>query len=383
MIARLIDDLQGLEEIAAEWDALAVLCAEPSATPAWMLGWLRHVAPAGALPRVVEVRDRKELVALAPFYVTPGRPGEYRVMADDFSASVALLAAPGRAWGAARAVAEVLAAASPSPSLVSLAPISAASPWSAALREGWPGSVRPLACCSRREQAATSSLHGTFDDWMMRRGSEFRRTVRRRLRALERDGGRMRLSTAATVEADIASFIRLHEARWSAKGESRLLLLGERLPRLLEEIAADLVEDARFRLWMVELEGEPICADLSLVAGDEIVGVNTGWDEAHKRLAPAQIVTVHKVEDAYGRGERRLDMGWGSLGYKRAFAEGTDPVEWSAIVPAGRRLPRGLAATAPAAVKRRLAETARRNLDDGQVEKLRGLAGPLRERGDG
>jgi CelD/BcsL family acetyltransferase involved in cellulose biosynthesis len=369
MTRALLVTVEALAAIASDWDRLAVICEEPMATPAWMLGWLRHVAPPEARPRVVVVRDGERLIGLAPFYVLPGRPVHYRVMADDFSSRVALLAAPGQERAAARAVAEALTAADPAPAVIDLSPLSASSPWPAALRETWPGRMRPVQYRLRSEDAVTSLLEGTFEDWLDRRGKEFRRTVGKRLRRFERDGGQMRLSTAATVEADIATFIRLHELRWRSKGESRLLALGERLPLLLGEMAAGLVDDARFRLWVVDVAGTPICADFSLVAGGEIVGVNTGWDERFKTLAPAQIVTAHKIEDACARGEKRLDLGWGLIEYKRAFAEGTDRIEWTALVPPGRAMARGLAAVAPTAFKRSL----RNSLGDQRVDRLKAV----------
>jgi CelD/BcsL family acetyltransferase involved in cellulose biosynthesis len=378
MIAELIAGDQGLEEIAREWDDLAVVCGEPTATPAWMLGWSRFVAPDDAEPRVVAVRDRGRLVALAPFYVRGGRPGHYRLMADDFSATVGLLAAPGRVWEAGQVVAEALAAAPGPPARLDLSPLPVDSPWPRALREGWPGSWRPSLQEHRCEAAATAPLQGTFDDYMATRGSEFRRTVRRRLRALEADGGSMRISTAATVEADIGAFIRLHESRWEKRGDSRLLRLGPRLRALLEALADRLVDSARFRLWMVEVDDKPICADLSLVAGGEIVGINTGWDEEYKKLAPAQIVTIRKIQDAYERGETRLDMGWGSLAYKRAFADGTEAIRWCTMVAPGRSWPAERARAAAPGIRHQLRLAADRRLAPEQVERLRGLAAKVR-----
>jgi CelD/BcsL family acetyltransferase involved in cellulose biosynthesis len=381
MSADLIAETEGLEEIAGEWDDLAVLAGEPMATPAWMLGWLRFVAPADVEPRVVAVRDGKRLVALAPFYVRADRPGHYRLMADDFSSSVALLAQPERAWEAAQVVAEVLAAAPRPPARLDLSPLSSLSPWPRAMQESWPGRWPPALHETRCEDAATASLHGSFDDYMANRGSEFRRTVRRRLRALEADGGSMRISTAATVKEDIATFIRLHESRWNERGDSRLLQLGPRLQPLLEAMAHQLVESARFRLWLVEVDGKPICADLSLVAGGEIVGINTGWDEEYKKLAPAQIVTIRKIEDAYERGETRIDMGWGSLDYKRAFCDGTDPIRWYSLIPPGSRWALERTAAVGPALRHRTRQAAGRHLDPARVARLRKLAAKVRPGG--
>jgi CelD/BcsL family acetyltransferase involved in cellulose biosynthesis len=125
---------------------------------------------------------------------------------------------------------------------------------------------------------------------------------------------------------------------------------------------------------MVEVDGKPICADLSLVAGGEIAGINTGWDEEYKKLAPAQIVTIRKIQDAYERGEARLDMGWGSLAYKRAFADGTEPIGWRTLVAPGRRWPVERARAAAPAVRHQLRLAAQRKLTPAQIEGLRGVA---------
>jgi len=180
----------------------------------------------------------------------------------------------------------------------------------------------------------------------------------------------VRLGTTETLDRDLDAFVRLHAARWNGRGESRLLALGDRLGPLLREVATA-TTDERVRLWVAELDGEPVCADLSLVAGGEIVGVNTGWDDRWKRFSPAQLVTVRKIEDACARGERRLHMGWGTLDYKRAFADGDDPVAWDVLIPAGRGALRGLAAYGPAISRYAARAAALRTLPPATIERAR------------
>jgi CelD/BcsL family acetyltransferase involved in cellulose biosynthesis len=302
-------------------------------------------------------------------------------MADDFSANVALLARPERAWEAAEVVAEALAAAPRPPGRLDLSPLSSLSPWPRAMQESWPGRWRPALHEVRREEAATVALSDTFDDYLARRSSGLRRNVRSRLRSLAAEGGSMRLSTAATVQGDIATFIRLHESRWSGRGDSRLVQLGPRLPQLLETIAEQLIDSARFRLWMVEVEGKPICANLALTAGGEIVTINAGWDEEYKKLAPAQIVTIRLVEDAYERGETRIDMGWGSLDYKRAFCDGTDPIRWYSLIPPGSRWALERTVAVGPAMRHRTRQAAGRHLDPARIARLRKLAAKVRPGG--
>ena len=145
--AQLICELRRVQELAAAWDALAAINAAPESSPTWMLGWWRHVAPAGAELRVVTVHDHDELIGIVPLYVEPDgpRPGRYRLLADDLSGCTTPLALPNRAWEVAEAAARTLTISEPRPSVLELAPLPAVSPWAMALRECWPGRFRPIA----------------------------------------------------------------------------------------------------------------------------------------------------------------------------------------------------------------------------------------------
>ena len=69
--ANFIMELDSLEQLYAEWDALAVSSAQPLMAPGWLLAWWRHIAPDNALLRAIEIRDGAELVGLAPFFAEP------------------------------------------------------------------------------------------------------------------------------------------------------------------------------------------------------------------------------------------------------------------------------------------------------------------------
>jgi CelD/BcsL family acetyltransferase involved in cellulose biosynthesis len=375
--AELICDLSRLDELSTEWDALAVANAAPESGPAWMLGWWRHVAPKDAQLRVVAVRDRGELIGIAPFYVDPGQSGinrRHRLLASDFSGFVTPLASPDRAWDAAAAVARALATSEPRPAAVELGPLPATSPWVAALRERWPGRMRPIAYRTDLLEVPTVSLHQeSFEAWLQSRDSRFRSNCRRYRRRFEQEGGSERVSTQASVTADIDTFVRLHCARWEGLGRSRLAALGDRLPPLLGELARALLPDERFRLLVLELDGEPVSADLCLATGGEVIGVNIGWDERFKHLSAPRLSMLSVIERAFHHGDRRVSLGWGRVDYKHAFANGSDAAAWDVLLPGGSQLPLALARTAPAATSRRVLQSAKRLLADEQVERLRTL----------
>jgi len=372
---KLICELPHVQELVAGWDVLAAINAAPESSPAWMLGWWRHVAPEGAELRVVAVHDRDELIGIAPLYVEPGSssPGHYRLLANDSSGYTTPLALPHRAWEVAEAVANTLTISEPRPSILELAPLPAVSPWAMALRERWPGRFRPIAYRADLADVPTVSLHQpSFDAWMQAHSSRFRNNLRRYRRRFEQGGGTERISTAETVAADIQTFARLHAARWSGR-RSHLVELGERLPLLLGEVAQELLPEKRFRLLILEIDGEPICAYLSIAAGGEVVAVNLGWDERFRHLSAPRLAILSMIEEGFRQGDRRFNLGWGRVDYKREFTNGSDAATWEMLFPVGSQLPLTLARAAPMVASRRALQSAKRLLPAEEVDRLRVL----------
>lgn len=380
---QLIEDAAAVEPLRAEWDALAVEAGQPLAAPAWMLSWWRHVAPAAAELRVIAVRGRRgELIGLLPLYLVQEQGvRRLRVLADDFSSVAAPLAAPDRLWEVAEVAAELLASElALRPDALELGPLPSTAPWADALRERWPARVRPLAYRRDLLTAPVASLRQPdFDAWLATRRRSFRSNVRRRRRRFAQEGGTYRLATTETLAADVRTFATLHTARWAGIGSSRLADLGARLPLLLEELAAGLIAQERFRLFVLELDGQAVSTELVLAAGGEVVSVNAGWDERFSALHPATLSLVRVIEDGIERGERRLDLGWGRLDYKAPFADGAETVVWETLLAPGSGLARALPWALPDVADRRLRQSLKRALDDEQVEQIKQrLGGRLR-----
>jgi CelD/BcsL family acetyltransferase involved in cellulose biosynthesis len=93
----------------------------------------------------------------------------------------------------------------------------------------------------------------------------------------------------------------------------------------------------RFRLWRIEVDGEPVCVQLFLVAGGQLTYWGGGFDPAWGDVQPAQLSILAAVEDAFARGERRIDFGGGDQRYKWRFADRDEPVAWVSLFPRNRR----------------------------------------------
>lgn len=358
-----------------EWERLAIANARPMSHPAWMLGWLRHAAPAGTQARVVAVRERGRLIGIGPFFVRASGRGrrDYRLLGASLP-RVCPLAVPGREWEVARSIGEQLAQASPRPDALALECGPLASQWPAALREEWPGRLRPLLRTYNVQNSPTVSLRaGSYEAWLAGKSASFRREMNRHRRRFEAAGGTARITTMETLAQDAAAFVRLHSMRWKGSERSSIVALGQRMPALLEEVGREALASGAFRLHLLELEGEPIAAQLCAAAGGEVLFMNSGWDERHARLSPAILCMLAALQDAFARGDRRVDLASGTQPFKLRMADGDDPVTWTLLLAPGRRLALSYARTVPMLAAVRARRQAKRALSPQQLDRLRGL----------
>jgi CelD/BcsL family acetyltransferase involved in cellulose biosynthesis len=377
----LVTDVERLGALTPEWDALASACASPQMSPAWVLAWWRHVAPPRAVPRTVAVRDGELLVGLAPFYVEPGGGGrvDYRLPGIELAGRLAPLARRDREWEVAAAVAHALAGADPRPDALRLEGIPLEGHWLPALREGWPGPLRPPLRLTRVDGNPLMSLREeSFAAWLDGRSANFRGQMRRLRRRFEAAGGVSRLADHATLADDAAALARLHALRWVGRSGSNLVELGERFAAFVVELGEQLLDEGRFALRILELDGEPICAQLFVGAGGTFLFVNGGWDERHAALRPSLVCLLDAVEDMFDRGAQRFDLGVGVQSYKLRFADGNAQLAWGVLMTPGVRLPLTAARTAPALARTRLRDSALRMLSQRHVEQLRSAQRQLR-----
>lgn len=381
LVAELVTARSALDALGAEWDALAVACDRPQMAPGVVLPWWRHVAPANARPRVVVVRDGERLVGLAPFYVDPSARRariDYRLPGIELCGGLAPLATRDREWEVAGAICATLALATPRPDVIALEGVPTASTWAAALRAHWPGARRPAVHRYQVHGSPVVTLREpSFEAWLGAKSSNFRGQMRRLRRRFAAAGGVTRTTTEATLDDDVATFARLHAQRWEDRGRSNLVELGERLPAMLADVGRALLPSGRFRLRVLELDGEAISSQLFLAAGSTVLYVNGGWDDRHAQLKPSMLGLLDTVEQAFATGERRIDLGVGEQPYKQRFADDGDPVGWSIVMPPARRRPFTRAHTAPMLAGYALRSAAKRALSDAQAERVRAVRARL------
>jgi len=379
--AALVTDVASLERLAPEWDALAVANGLPQMSPAWVLAWWRHVAPAGAEPRVVTVRDGERLIGLAPFYVESHGGGrlDARLPGIEIAARLAPLAVAGREWDVAASIGGALAHADRRPDALRLEGLPLETQWLTALRDAWPGALRPPVRLTGVDGNPLIAMREpSFDAWFAGRSANFRQQMRRLRRRFEQAGGVSRVATRATLAQDAATLTRLHTMRWDRRGHSNLAELGGCFTAFTIALGEQLLDDGRFALRVLELGGEPIGAQLFVRAGGTTLFVNGGWDERRAELKPSLLSLLDAVEEAFALGAERFDLGVGEQSYKLRFADGSAPLAWGVLMAPGARLPLTAARTLPALANALLRDSARRTLSEHQLDRLRATRDRLR-----
>lgn len=360
MRGELVVDLDRLEELRESWEELADAAGRPFASPAWSLAWWRHASPHAARLQVALARESGHLVAVAPFFAAkgPGGLATLTPLASGTSQRGEPVGLPGRELEAGPALAAMLA--ETGAQVVRFEGVAASSPWPRALANAWPGRSRPRLYRDDGMPAPFVSLVGhDLDSWLRSRSSNFRSAIRRHVKRGDEAGASVRRVTdVGEARRRVVDFARLHRARWAWRGGSAVL--NGRVEAMLIDAVEGLLARDRLRLYLMELDGRVVGADLFVAAGGETSYWLGGFDDAAARLAPSIRNIYAAVEDAIAQGDRRLDLGAGGQPYKYRFADGEEQLEWWVLVPGGRGSigvrARLLPSRARSTVRRRLSE---------------------------
>ena len=357
-----INDPRDAEPIREEWDELAVAAGRPYCSPAWMLAWWAHARTGDARLRTIVLSEHGHVLAVAPFFAQIGKLGltEYRLLGAGHSHRIGLLCRGGYEPAVAAPLGRALRGLDPHPSSIVWEGLDASDEWPARTARTLAGPAGVKLRRDARMAAPTVQLAGlSFQGWLEGRSSKFRRDLGRDHRNLEKSGGRIRRTrNADELDADLATFARLHAARWAPRGGSGFF--DEAIAGMLRDAASELLATDRFRLYVVELAGAPIAATVCVAAGGRVAAWGSGMDDVHARLSPTRLALLKAVEEAFECGDRWFDFGGGANPYKVRFANSDEPVVWMTQFPRGLRYPLTRAQLMPKQGRHALRELARR-----------------------
>ena len=344
--ARLITEIGELEALSEPWRALAHTCSCPAALPAWQIAWWRHLAPTGAALRAVAISEGEDLVRLAPFFVNPGRRVGYRLLGAGMTRRMRPLARPVLEAEVARETAAKLAEAAPTPDLIAFEGVDDTPPWPGLIAKAWPGHFKPWRYVSSIHPGPViDTTDGDFEAWLSSRSHNFRKQLRVARRRADAVGAQIVPATSTKAcEKALRDYRRLHLERWERRGGSSF---DEKAFAMINEAARVLVPANEMRILSLDTTQDTVAVLLSLAAGKDVLLFSYGFDEEFAQISPIHLTILAAIEDAYRRGDQRIDFGGGSERHKQSFANADLPVRWEGLVIRSRRYPLTRARLAP------------------------------------
>lgn len=144
-----------------------------------------------------------------------------------------------------------------------------------------------------------------------------RSQVRRRERALERMGD-LRFRTVidgAEMPAALDDLFRVEGSGWKAR-EGTAILNNPAAEALYRSFAARASVRGWLRLYLLELDGDPIAADFGCAFGRTGLLIKTGFDERHGRLSPGLVLRAMVLRASIEEGLEAYDFLAGAQSYK-------------------------------------------------------------------
>jgi CelD/BcsL family acetyltransferase involved in cellulose biosynthesis len=194
----------------------------------------------------------------------------------------------------------------------------------------------------------------SWDEFLASRSKNFRKDIRYQQRRLEREHRvHYRMTTdTAELERDLDTVFALHRARFDGHGGCYFCGESELFHR---EFAAAALEEGWLRLWILEVDGEPVATEYGFQFSGSYFAYQTGRDPAWERASVGAVLETYTIRKALEGGAREYRFLRGSEPYKYRLAS-EDP-ELEAIGVAHSR--RGSVALASAASLRQVQPIAR------------------------
>ena len=332
--AGLIEDAASLRPLEDRWRDLAEARGNVFVTPEWFFTWLRHHADrarplvptawaedgtfVGLLPMVQELSGRPRRIRFAGASL-----GDWFHPVASLSDQDAVASAAGRALGLGAGDRNVLV----------LDNVDEGQGWAARVAASSDRSIH-MRHLKRSVLPYVEISQASWEAYFAGQSANFRRDLRRKLARLERahEVRFRRTLTADELEDDLHTLYRLHDLRWAERGGSAAASSTTR--EFISDLARVTHERGWLRLWMLELDGEPVVSLLQWLIGPRLLSYYTGFDPSLTRESVGLVLTGHTLRSAIEEGAREFNMLLGGDSWKSRFGNSERPVETTVLVRA-------------------------------------------------
>lgn len=167
----------------------------------------------------------------------------------------------------------------------------------------------------------TIKLPNSWEQYLKQLSSKERAKVGIRLRRLQ-SRYEVRFRRCESVEqlpAFLEPLFSLHQKRWVSKGEPGSFSLPERR-KFYYEMTRELFLRSRLELWLMELDGIPVAAQISLRYRDTLCSLQEGFDPDYGNDSVGYVLRSHILHQNIAAGIRTYDFLYGDQDSKKRWA---------------------------------------------------------------
>mgnify|MGYP002623071334 FL=1 len=320
-------DLVALRE---DWNRLCG--GVPFCSFEWNAAWWRHYHQDGDLYVLVVCDDAERVIGIAPWYLkrnaAQGRVLAFMASGEVCSDYQRVLCEPGQESVVVNAIADWLSDVRDSLTewvtrededrwdLIEWECVPVADAVLRSLTEALKG--QGAAVYQRRSDACWRlNLSETWDEYEARLSKSHRKQIRRSIRNMI-EAGRTEFHMARTpkdLERGFDLLVRLHQRRWTSKGEAGVFASG-RFAEFHREVMRELLDQGALRLCWLEIDGTPAAADYCLADNDTVYCYQGGVDPTRLDLEPGRISKIYMLKAAREEGMVAFDWLRGDEPYK-------------------------------------------------------------------
>jgi CelD/BcsL family acetyltransferase involved in cellulose biosynthesis len=317
------DALGAVGVTAAEWDDLALSSHNIFATREWLGTWQRYEPPPNGAVTLVSRRADGALAGLLPLSVHRRFPRVLRSMGPWPPPDGPLICVEEDETWVVRDLAEQLATRG-GWDILEMDAVPTDLPWTEIL-----GGVT-----FERAPSRVIDLRGlTWKELLALASRNSRRDIRRRERRLhERYSVQFRMTDCQSLHADVDLFLRLHWARW----DQRVNLLTPDRRSFIHDFAHQAYARGWLALWVMELDGRPVAADLNFRFAGREVALLSGRDPAFRADYVGLALMFHTIRQAADDGVAEFHLLRGGDPFKARLPHRDRPIAHIAL---SRNLP--------------------------------------------
>jgi len=157
------------------------------------------------------------------------------------------------------------------------------------------------------------ALPESFEVYLTTLDGKERRELQRKLRRADEDAAVTYTTDVATLEADMADFLRLMRASMISKEG----FMTPRMETFFRAMARDMLEAGALQLAFLEVNGDRAAAYLNFTWQDQVLVYNSGLDpKKFSYLSPGQVLIAKLIEKAIADKRSTFDFLQGNEAYK-------------------------------------------------------------------